>query len=150
MNIGIYVSDFSHQDQMNGIASTFNLAIENRSITDASLFYDGVCHNPVRLNFGLFNSTDLWNFNGSLIVTNLNSLANSINIVNKIDIYYYYGWEENLKALDILFAISRGAKIICRNNKDAGYIERITGRKPVGISKNFEHIIDLLRGNING
>ena len=150
MNIGVYVSDFSNQEQMQGIADNLNSAISSKTVVDASLFYDGVCHNPVNLNFGLFNSTDLWNFDGSLIVTNLNSLVNSLNIVNKIDIYYYYGWENKLKALDILFALSRGAKIICRNQEDAKYIKRITGNDPIGISKNFENIIDLLRGKSNG
>ena len=84
MNIGVYVSDFSNQEQMQGIADNLNSAISSKTVVDASLFYDGVCHNPVNLNFGLFNSTDLWNFDGSLIVTNLNSLVNSLNIVNKI------------------------------------------------------------------
>lgn len=150
MNIGIYISDFSNNDQMNGIANVFNKAIEDRAITDASLFYDGVCHNPVKLKFGLFNSTDLWNFAGSLIVTNLNSLVNSLNIVNKINIFYYYGWEEKPKTLDVLFATSRGSKIICRTDSDAQYIKRITGKEPIGISNNFENMVDLLRGQQNG
>jgi len=150
MNIGIYVSDFGDKNQMEGIAQELNQAIKDKTILDASLFYDGICHNPVNLNFGLFNSTDLWNFDGSLIVTNLNSLVNALNIVNKIDIYYYYGWENKLKALDILFALSRGAKILCRNEEDASYIKRITGQYPLGLSKNFENIVTLLKGQQNG
>lgn len=150
MNIGIYVSDFSNNEQMQGIAGHINTAINSRKIADASLFYDGICHNTVELNFGLFNSTDLWNFNGALIVTNLNSLVSAMKIVNKIDVYYYYGWEDKLKALDILFATSLGAKILCRNEENSKYIKRITGQTPIGISHNFENIVDLLKGIQNG
>ena len=150
MNIGVYVSDFSDQDQINGIADELNKAISNRTIIDASLFYDGICHNKVKCNFGLFNSTDLWNFNGSLVVTNLNSLINALNIVNKINIYYYYGWENKPKVLDVLFGISRGVKILCKNEEDASYIRRITGQYPIGLSKNFENIVGLLKGQTNG
>jgi hypothetical protein len=150
MNVGVYVSDFSDTNQIAGIAQELNQAISDKRIIDASLFYDGVCHNPVKLNFGSFNSTDLWNFNGSLIVTNLNSLVNALNIVNKINIYYYYGWEDKPKTLDILFATSRGIKILCRNEEDSSYIKRITGKHPVGLSKNFENIVDLLKGQQNG
>lgn len=150
MNIGVYVADFSNQEQMRGIADAFNGAIESKKVIDASLFYDGICHNPVKFNFGLFNSTDVWNFDGSLIVTNLNSLVNALNIVNKIDIYYYYGWDDKPKVLDVLFAISRGAKIVCRNSDQAKYLKRITGNDPIGISNNFENIVDLLRGKTNG
>lgn len=146
MNIGVYVNDFSNTEQMEGIAQELNNGLTNKKIMDASLFYDGICHNPVKFNFGLFNSTDLWNFNGYLVVTNLNGLVNALNIVNKINIFYYYGWENKLKVLDILFATSRRAKIICRNEEDASYIRRITGQYPLGISKNFDNIIDLLKG----
>jgi hypothetical protein len=150
MNIGVYVDDFSNIDQMEGIAQELNKELANKKIVDASLFYNGVCHTPIKLNFGLFNSTDLWNFDGYLIVTNLNSLISSLNIVNKINIFYYYGWENKLKALDILFAISRGVQIICRNEEDASYIKRITGKNPTGLSKNFENIVDILKGQKNG
>jgi len=150
MNIGVYVNDFSNTEQMEGIAQELNNGLATKKIIDASLFYDGVCHNPVKFNFGLFNSTDIWNFDGYLVVTNINSLVNALNIVNKINIFYYYGWENQLKALDILYAISRGVKILCRSEEDAVYIRRITGQYPVGISKNFDNIIDILKGQQNG
>jgi hypothetical protein len=146
MNLGIYIKSLHDAKQLKCIANSVNSAIDNKYIKDASVFYDDIAFNPFNINCGLFNSTDLWNFKGKLVATSLGCVANTINIVNDIDLYYYYGWEEKPALLDLLYILQKNIKIICIDNDDANYIYRVTGRMPNGISNDFNDIHKIIKG----
>lgn len=150
MNIGIYINNLGNHDQLEHITKEINRGLENKEIDDASIFYDGVAHNPYQVNCGTFNSTDLWNFHGSLVVSNLGNAFMAMGIVNNIDIYYYYNWEEGKNTIDVINLLNRGVKVICRNEADAENLFRITGKKSVGICENFQNIIHIISENSNG
>lgn len=84
------------------------------------------------------------------MVSNLGNAFMAMGIVNNIDIYYYYNWEEGKNTIDVINLLNRGVKVICRNEADAENLFRITGKKSVGICENFQNIIHIISENSNG
>jgi hypothetical protein len=147
MNIGIYVDSLDNAQHLEHIANFVNNTIRNKEVRDCSIFYDDVGYIPFKINCGIFNSTDIWNFSGNLIVTSLNTINKAVNIVNNIDMYYYNGWEESYKVLDLLFALENKMHVICQNEIGANKFYRITGKHPVGITNNYENVINIIKEN---
>jgi hypothetical protein len=141
MNLGIYISSLSNHDELSGISNTINNYIGNK-LTDASVFYDNIAPNPFNIKCGLFNSTDLWNFNGKLITTSLSTTIKSLNIVNNIDIYYYYGWEKKISPLSLFHILSKNIKIISKTKKDDDDLYRKTAVKSLIICNDFSDIVE--------
>lgn len=149
MNLGIYISDLSDTNQLESINNFVEQNYTNPNIYDISIFYDNISFNPANTKCGMFNSTDLWSFNGNVIVTSMDALNTSIKVINNINIFYYYGWENKINTLDLLKCLNLDNRInlICKNEKDVKEIYRLTGKGAVGISENFQNIIDLLIGH---
>jgi hypothetical protein len=147
MNLGIYINTLGDSAQLQHIDSFVSECIANNEIKDVSLFFDDINFNPFNIKCGLFNSTDLWSFNGVLIVTSLKSLNTSLNIINNIALFYYYGWED-VHPLDLAIATNRDIKLIC-NAENRTELHRLTNKHPVLISENFNGIIEHLTGNKN-
>jgi hypothetical protein len=141
MNIGIYIDTLSDTQQLEAINAFVNNVKQDDRVTDVSIFYNGIGFNPFDIKCGMFNSTDLWNFHGKLIVSSLNCLASANNIVNNLELYYYYGWENAVKVLDILQLIQNNVPVICRSENDKNFIYRITGKTPLCTTDNFQDIL---------
>jgi hypothetical protein len=150
MNLGIYINNLENHEQLKYITEEINRGLENKEIDDASVFYDGIGYHPYKINCGLFNATDLWNFSGKLVITSLGNAATAMGMVNKIELYYYYNWEQGKNTLDIIGLLNKDVHVICRNNEDAENLFRITGKKPIGICENFQNIIHIISENSNG
>jgi hypothetical protein len=144
MNLGIYIDTMLDTNKLEKINNFIDLAIEDRLFDDISIFYDNIGHNPFNTKCGMFNSTELWSFNGTLIVMSLESLKTTLNIVNNINVIYYYNWDQNINILDLVINSSRIKNIVCRTEKDQKEIFRLTGKKPIGISDNFQDILEIL------
>lgn len=141
MNIGIYIQNLSDQEKLKEISEAINHTIDNRVFDDASLFYENVGYNPFVIKCGLFNSTDLWNFNGVLISTCLNTTMSATKIVNSIDIYYYYGFENRVNPLSLIYLFQNGVKFISRSQSDSDDLYRKTKHKSMNISPSFKDLI---------
>lgn len=142
MNIGFYINNLGNQDQIKHINDQLN---SNINITDASIFFDDIGFNPYNTKCGTFNSTDLWNFKGHLVVTSLEGLFNATNIVNDINLYYYHGWEDEINVLLLLKILSENkVKLISKNQEGADYLYRITGHKSIGNTDN-QKILELIK-----
>lgn len=144
MNLGIYLKSLVDIEQLKIINKFVEDSVTKNNIYDISIFYDEVAFNPGNTKCGMFNSTDLWSFNGNLIITSLDGLVTSSRVINNINLFYYYGWEQQKNVLGIIEALKNNVKIICRSENDSKEIYRITGKKPLGISENYENIIELL------
>lgn len=144
MNLGIYLQSLAQHNQLKEIATAINNNLHSHRLKDASIFYDNVAHNPFNFKCGLFNSTDLWNFHGKLITTSLSTTIKSLNIVNNIDIYYYYGLEDKINPLALIYLLSNGIKIICNSENSSSDLFRKTGAYPCAICKDFSEIIESL------
>lgn len=141
MNIGIYIQNLSDQEKLKEASEAMNHVVDNRIFDDASIFYDNIGYNPFSIKCGLFNSTDLWNFNGLLISTCLNTSMSAMKIVNSIDIYYYYGFENKVNPLSLIYLLNNKIKFISRSQSDSEDLYRKTKQKSVNISPSFKDLI---------
>jgi hypothetical protein len=132
MNIGMYVNSLSNEDQIGLSIESIEIGFNNKSIDDATIFYDSVGFSPFIFPCGVFNSTELWNFSGKLITFSLDCIRSSLKIVNKIDIYYGYGWENKINPLNLIDVCSNNIKIFTKTNKDTYELYRLTGLNSMG------------------
>ena len=132
MNLGVYIDILGDNEEFRLAVKTINEGVKNGDLSVASIFYDSASDIPVKAECGLFNSTDLWNFTGTLVTTGMDPTKNALDMVNKFDIIYYYGWNTKNKIntialLDI--AMNPKIKVICRNEQDSKTFSRLTGSK---------------------
>lgn len=127
MNLGIYLASLSNHDQLRESCDGLNYGIDTKLITDGSLFYDNVAYNPFILKCGIFNSTELWNFNGKLITTSLAATLTSLKIVNNIQIYFYNKWENKNNPLHLMNLLKNNILLISENKEESNEIYRKTG-----------------------
>ena len=132
MNLGFYVHSTSDTPLNKDIYQLLNNAVEEGVVKDASLFYNNIDYNPSDKKFGTFNSTDLWSFNGTLVVTNFDSLPMASNVVNKIKLIYLSTQSQfqkgNIAHLMELLNISDKISIIAKNEDDKKEFYRLTKR----------------------
>jgi hypothetical protein len=130
MNLGFYVHSTSDTPLNKDISQLLNEAVENGVVKDASLFYNNIDFSPTGKKFGTFNSTDLWSFNGTLVVTNLTLLPMASNIVNKIKLIYLYASSEIKKGdmgqLMELLNLSEKIPVVARDPDDKKEFYRLT------------------------
>jgi len=138
MNLGIYLQTIQLTESLEYSVKNINEGIENGSLRDASIFYDSIGPNPLRVKCGCFNSTDLWSFTGDLIVTATDTAKTARNIVNKFNMYFYYGWDTTKDTMGLIDIVTdERIKSICRNEEESKELYRLTGKKCVGIVNNF-------------
>ena len=130
MNLGFYVHTTSDTPLNRDIYNLLNEAVEEGVVDDASLFYNEIDYNPMEKKFGTFNSTDLWSFNGTLVVTTLNSVPLANKVVNKIKLIYLYtksGMEKgNIGQLMEMINLSKNISVITSDEEDKKEFYRLT------------------------
>ena len=149
MNFGFYMSNVKKNEQaLNSFAPTIASYLEDCTLSDSSIFFDvsGGCF--PELKCGMFNSTDLAHFKGSLFFIEQNLIRKITNSINKIDIFLGYGFVQR-DILNILFLLSQKCKvsIIARTMQDKEDIYRITGVEAIGIAETPEDVITLMKEN---
>lgn len=141
MNLGVYVSSLGDTELLRDIGEGINFGIESKILTDASIFYDNVAYNPFVIKCGIFNSTDLWNFRGKLIIPSLSTVASSLKIVNDIEAYYYYGFEQNTNVLHLLHLLGNNLIPVSTSEESSNDLYRKTGIKSRFIAPTFKDFI---------
>jgi len=133
MNLGFYIFNTSNSQLNTEVYNTLNEAVEKDMVDDASLFYNEVDFNPNATKFGLFNSTELWSFSGTLVVTSLNLLRLASSVVNKIKLIFLYteGAFERGKKDSVmgLLSIPSNVTVITKSEEDAREYKRLTGKE---------------------
>lgn len=136
MNIGMYVDSLANEDEVGLSVETIEIGFNNNSIDDATIFYDSVGFSPFVFPCGAFNSTELWNFSGKLVTFSLDCVRSSLKIINKIDIYYCYGWENKINTLNLIDLCSKNITVFTKTNKDMYELYRLTGLNAIGSLEN--------------
>ena len=140
MNLGFYIHSTTNNELNSQIFSLLNEAIEDDLVDDASLFYNEVDFNPNIKKFGTFNSTEMWSFSGTLVVTSLKLLSLASKVVNKIKLVYLHN-KENFEYGDVttimdLINLNPNIKVVAKDEHDAKEYTRLTG-KEIGVIKEF-------------
>lgn len=144
INFGIYLPHLGDKTLLEQCVKEINRGKTNNLISDASIFFDNVGSIDIPINCGLFNSTDLWNFKGKLLILSIDCAVKTVNIVNDIDIYFGYGWgNKNIFAILSIVEHAR-VKTICNTKELEDDFYRITGKRSIGYSENLEGVIELM------
>jgi hypothetical protein len=135
MNIGFYLNGTRDID---AISEEVSRGLKDKAITDASIFMDSSMQMPSKPPCAVYNSCDLWSFHGKLITTDFTLVEKARNIVNDIDMYYYFGFERpNVLAI----VTAEDLKFIANGEKAAKEFKRITNREPDIVSESYNNII---------
>jgi len=129
MNIGFYVDTLGDKSATNVAYSTLNRWVEKDLCANASLFYTDIGWNPVTPKFALFNSTDIWNFTGNLILTSIPAITSVEKAINKFKSLFLYN-NQSEKNLMAFIHVSNTTPIVVQSKEDFDYIKRITGKEP--------------------
>ena len=89
-NFGVYLNSIGDTELTNNICKEIDRAISEDVIKDASIFYDQIGHLEAKLPCGIFHSSDLWNFQGNLLVLSISSALRIKNIANGINMILGY------------------------------------------------------------
>jgi hypothetical protein len=146
MNLGFYIDRTSDTPFNKEVFNLLNDAVDRHLVTDACIFYNEVDFNPNVKKFGSFNSTDLWFFSGTLVITALNLLPLATKIVNKIKLIFLFDKSTiekgNAAHLMGLINLPKNVNIIASNKESESEYYRLTGKCIPILSKfNAENIL---------
>jgi len=143
MNLAFYIDSIGKSDQNEEIFNCMNEAVEYDVVSDASLFYNNISYNPYESKFGIFNSTDIWNYTGLLVATDINNAMFANKIVNKFKLAYLYKKDANVLGL---INVINACPVITVNKDDYNEVFRLTGKKPIKLKKlDAKKIIEVLK-----
>lgn len=141
MNVGFYVDHMSNDDQLGNMFESIHKALLDKKISDAALFFDDASPCKHKPPCGVFNSCDLWSFHGKLLTCSFNSWKKAKNIINNIDMYYYY----EIGKIDTLSLISLdNTKVVCNGVESNYNFIRITNTQPEGVSEDCQNIVEVI------
>jgi len=130
MNVAFYINQINQDEKTVEIFNALNTDIESGAIDNGSVFYKEIGPSTVEPNFGMFNSTDIWHFTGTLIATSMETFLDAVKAVNKYTLaYLFYG--DNKHDVFSLIGMSRTTKILTTTEEDQKEVYRLTGLKPI-------------------
>ena len=139
MDLGVYTESLAISEETEKIINSLNEGIDEGSISSASMFVDTVGFNPLKLKCGCFDSSDLWNFSGTLVATTVQGLSRALGVVNGMSIVYYHGWSGNPPSVLGLIGATKSdrIKIVSKDEDSDKEFFRLTGKKTSGIVNDF-------------
>ena len=130
MHLGVYVEHAGLTDQMTFAKELFDYGKEKKILKDKSIFYNSAMHNEVNIKCGMFNSTDIWNFSGTIVTFSLSNCLSVTNIINNFNVAYIYGLEEKLNVFNLLkISQEKNVKFMSSSPEKQKELFRITGVK---------------------
>jgi hypothetical protein len=128
MNLGFYI-DSQSQAGADNIYKKLNDWVTSNQIDNGSVFYNDIGFNPITPKFGLFNSTDVWQFTGNLIVTSYVAAASIGSVVNKFKPTFLYTKQDQKNIMQIIDIFNK-IPFLVMNEEDFKFVKRITGKEP--------------------
>lgn len=126
MSIAFYTQELNNNENNIKIYECLNDAIIHNKTNDASLFINNINFMDKPTKFGVFNSTELWNYTGLLITTNLNNAYFVKNIVNKFKHVFYVDIKES-NLMGLIDIINTTPSFTCSEDHQKE-IKRLTGK----------------------
>ena len=144
VNLGIYIKDLSQQQCIAAVAAEIENAKQEGILKDASIFFDDIGPVNIRVNAGFFNSTDIWNFTGDLLVFSLDCLEKSLSYVNNFNLFYCYGLEPYNTLNMIRILQKHNIPTIAAHEYAAGQFTRLTGKPPISTNTNISGVVQTI------
>lgn len=132
MHIAFYVDTNGGTPQNTEIYNALNKAVDERSVDDASVFFNHVDFNPTSSRFGMFDAADMWSFTGNLVATTMENVDTAASIVNKFKLSYLYSKQDRDRfGIFKLLRIAKSFPVIATSEEDRDEVLRLTGVEPV-------------------
>ena len=130
MNIAYYINQINQEEKTTELFNKMNEDLENGAIDNGSVFYKEIGPSSIQPKFGMFNSTEIWHFTGTLIATSMETFLDAVKAVNKYSLaYLFYG--DVGRDVFALIGISKNTKILTTTEDDQKEVYRLTGKKPI-------------------
>jgi len=134
MHIAFYVDSNGGTPQNTEIYNVLNKAVDEKSVKDASVFFNCADFNPVNTKFGMFDAADMWSFTGNLVATTMANVDTASSIVNKFNLSYLYSSQDKDRfGIFRLLNIAKRFPVITRNKEDRDEVLRLTGVESVDL-----------------
>ena len=130
MNIAYYINQINQEEKTTELFNKMNEDLESGAIVNGSVFYKEVGPSAVQPKFGMFNSTDIWHFTGTLIATSMETFLDAMKAINKYSLAYLFYSDTNYDIFSLI-GISKNTKILTTTAEDQKEVYRITGQKPI-------------------
>lgn len=130
MDVAFYVNQISNDEKMTDLFNRMNSDVESGAIDNGSIFYKNIGPSPVEPKFGMFNSTDIWHYTGTLIATSMDTFLDAFKAVNKYTLAYLF-YKDSKYDVFSLIGMSRTTKILTTTEEDQKEVYRLTGLKPI-------------------
>ena len=130
MDVAFYVNQISNDEKMTDLFNRMNSDVESGAIDTGSIFYKDIGPSPVEPKIGMFNSTDIWHYTGTLIATSMDTFLDAFKAVNKYTLAYLF-YKDSKYDVFSLIGMSRTTKILTTTEEDQKEVYRLTGLKPI-------------------
>ena len=139
MNVGIYFNNTHESEPLIKALQSLNEGVSEGALEDASIFYDNCGPNSIPAKCGFFDSVDIWHFTGNLITTSIETTKKALNIVNKFDTIFYYGWYGEKDPIELIrIARDESVRVVCNNQSSKKEFIRLTGCEPHSVAPDFD------------
>ena len=129
MDVAFFIDQINEDPKTMEIFNGLNEEIENGKIQNGSVFYKEVGPNPIHPKFSLFNSTDIWNYTGTLVATTMDTFVDAFKAINKYKLVYLFS-KDNKHDVFGLISVSKQFEILTGTEEDQKEAYRLTGKKP--------------------
>lgn len=135
MNIAFYLESLNENDKIQLIQE--ELTRNSDYISNASIFYNNIAPLQINLSAAIFHSSDLWSFEGVLIIDRISNLIKTKKIVNKFKSWYYYDKLNGDNFIDIINNIDSVDKIIANGEIMSREYRRLINKTPDYTVENY-------------
>lgn len=126
MHIGIYVPSLGSSKLHEQLFNKLNELVDSQQFDDVSVFYDDIDFISVQPRFGIFNSTELWNFTGTLFLSSLDMIPQIKATINKFKSVVMYDGSTDL--LKVLSGINE-YEVLTYTQEQSDYLKRVSGKE---------------------
>lgn len=127
MNIGFYLDSLNEYRKLKYIQN--ELERNKKNISNANIFYNAIAPMEFDISAGIFHVSDIWSFEGILIIDNVENLKKTKNIVNKFKCWYYYDNENKDNIIEILNNLDLADKVIADGKDMAKRYKRLFNKE---------------------
>jgi len=136
MKISFYINRIDASAENVHIYNSLNKLVDSGKSVDTNLFFNDVGYNPVKAKFGVFNGSNIWHYDGTLICTTLKNVATALRAVNNFKTVFVYNKNQTENLWAVLDVTGKVPIVVMDEDSRMEYY-RVTGILP-RLIENFE------------
>lgn len=141
MNVAVVVDHYTTNDMVVSMSTLLNDGLDDKKIDDAAVFCNSLGPVSHVSKYPVFSCAEMWSFTGSVITTHVHNTQSALAVGNKFSVIYYHGWPAlagDRHTLDLIeISTNKNVRVICKDEKSAKELKRLTGQSPYAIVDEF-------------